>query len=178
MPQIVIAKYIAYTTINVPKGVDLEDKEQVKEWWIKYNTLHIVYANGEMEEIEGYFGDTDYKYPEETEIEDGDDDDDDDDDETEGSDKESTNKGKCLECDCEIDDDDRLNLCQSCYDDKYIDCLCCCKSIGRDEEVWYFCWRITGGGEKGDYHDFCETCWENGKKEEFCDYAHEKVKNF
>ena len=45
MSKVVIVDYIASAIFKVPKGIDLEDKTQVKEWWVKYCCLHIVFVD-------------------------------------------------------------------------------------------------------------------------------------
>ena len=72
MSKIVIARYSCKEGFIVPKGIDLEDKNSVKEWAIKYNTLYIILADGKEIEVEpiGWMDNIDYKYPEEEEIED------------------------------------------------------------------------------------------------------------
>jgi hypothetical protein len=45
MSKVVIVSYIADAIFKVPKGIDLEDKTQVKEWWVKYCCLHIVFVD-------------------------------------------------------------------------------------------------------------------------------------
>lgn len=73
--QVVIATYAPprYTYV-VPKGFDLNNKEQVKEYWVKYGTLYIRLTNKKVLKVEALHGleDPDYKYPDETEIEDAD----------------------------------------------------------------------------------------------------------
>ncbi len=74
--QVVIATYAApRSTYVVPKGFDLENKEQVKDYWVKYGTLYIKLTNEKVLKVEALHGieDPDYKYPEETHIEDSDD---------------------------------------------------------------------------------------------------------
>jgi len=45
MSKVVIVTYTADAIFKVPKGIDLEDKTQVKEWWVKYCCLHIVFVD-------------------------------------------------------------------------------------------------------------------------------------
>ena len=60
--------YHHYDCFVVPKNINLEDKTQVKEWWVKYNTLHILLTNGKHIEIESQGWDNNYKYPDEQEL--------------------------------------------------------------------------------------------------------------
>jgi hypothetical protein len=45
MSKVVIVTYTADAIFKVPKGINLEDKTQVKEWWVKYACLHIVFVD-------------------------------------------------------------------------------------------------------------------------------------
>jgi hypothetical protein len=45
MSQYVIAKYTVSERFEVPEGVDLNDKNQVKQWFVKWNVLHIIFAD-------------------------------------------------------------------------------------------------------------------------------------
>ena len=49
---------------KIPKGIELKNKEQVKNWFLKYNELVIILTNGKTIEIQPYIenGD-DYKWP-------------------------------------------------------------------------------------------------------------------
>ena len=38
----------------IPKNINLDDKTQVKEWWVRYNQLHIELTNGKELVINGY----------------------------------------------------------------------------------------------------------------------------
>ena len=74
-PKIVIAGYNAPERAwKIPFGVDLEDKTQVKDWWIKWEYLHIEYTDGRKESITDDFETTedDLKYPTEQRIDDAD----------------------------------------------------------------------------------------------------------
>lgn len=70
--QLLIATYYPpKTTFVVPKGIDLENKEQVKGYWVKYGVLYIDLTNGKTLKVSSYIDgveDPDFKYPEETEI--------------------------------------------------------------------------------------------------------------
>ena len=72
MAKIVRAKYSAYTSFKIPKGINLEDKTQVKWWGIKYNTLFIHFVDETREEMEieaEYEPELDCKYADEETIE-------------------------------------------------------------------------------------------------------------
>lgn len=69
--------HVSYTHDDVfciPKNIDLEDKTQVENWGVKYNTLYIYLVNGKTLKIEskGWIHDFDYKYPISTSIENAD----------------------------------------------------------------------------------------------------------
>lgn len=85
MSKLVIANYRHTDAFKIPKGLDLEDKKQVKCWGIKWGTLCILKTNGTELRINSLGWDNDYKYPQDTFIEDradyGIDDSDDDNDE-------------------------------------------------------------------------------------------------
>jgi len=66
MSKVVIAEYIQRDVFKLPKGLDLEDKEQVKDWGIKWNRLWIVKTDGTELKItsEGYIHrNNDYERP-------------------------------------------------------------------------------------------------------------------
>jgi hypothetical protein len=73
MSKVVYVSYAVSEIFRIPKNLDLENKEQVKFWGVKYNTLHIVLADDEELEIEpeGLLENCDYKYPKNTSIENG-----------------------------------------------------------------------------------------------------------
>ena len=69
--QLLVATYYPpQMTFVVPKGIDLNNKEQVKEHWVKYGVLTIDLTNGKTLKVSSFQGveDPDFKYPEETEI--------------------------------------------------------------------------------------------------------------
>jgi hypothetical protein len=70
---VVIAYYNVCEGFKIPKGINLEDKTQVKDWGIKYNILSITMANEDEDEIEiesqDWLENNDYKYPDMIEIE-------------------------------------------------------------------------------------------------------------
>lgn len=77
------AKYTLYSVFVPPEGVELlspEECDKLKEgpeppteigyWWIKWDTLYYIGTDGNIHEIEPFFGDDEgsaRKYPEETE---------------------------------------------------------------------------------------------------------------
>lgn len=50
--KVVIAEYRCQEAFKVPKGIDLEDKTQVQEWWVKWNKLKILLVDGTVLEIQ------------------------------------------------------------------------------------------------------------------------------
>ena len=70
--EVVIASYSVFECFKIPKGIDLKDKTQVKEYWVKYNTLYIVMVGQEDDEIEiqseDWLENYDYKNPSKVEI--------------------------------------------------------------------------------------------------------------
>jgi hypothetical protein len=92
MAKIVRAKYSAYTSFKIPKGINLENKTQVRWWAIKHLTLFIHFVDETREDMEieaEYEPELDCKYADEETIEkaceygytDSEDDDDEDEDE-------------------------------------------------------------------------------------------------
>ena len=94
--MIVRATYTVSNEFRIPRGIDLEDKEQVESWGIKWDMMEIYLQNGKTIKIDPTYcvqDGHDFKRPDQTEIdeddnqEDGDDDvvnrDDDDEDEEE-----------------------------------------------------------------------------------------------
>jgi hypothetical protein len=72
MSKIVYVSYVVDDVFRIPKGLDLEDKTQVKDWGVKYNTLVIYKVDGTRLEItsENWIHDNDLKHPKETTIQD------------------------------------------------------------------------------------------------------------
>jgi hypothetical protein len=68
--KIVRAYYTQEEEFCIPSNIDLDDKKQVEEWWIKYNTLYIRLVNDKLLRIEGngITECTSYKYPDSSEI--------------------------------------------------------------------------------------------------------------
>ena len=63
--KIVRVQYSHQDVFKIPKGLDLEDKKQVKHWGVKWNRLWIEKVDGTELEIdaEGWINHFDYKYP-------------------------------------------------------------------------------------------------------------------
>ncbi len=63
--KIVRVTYSVDDCFKVPSNVDLENKDQVKLWYVKWNILHIILTNGKTLEIdsEGWFREFDLKHP-------------------------------------------------------------------------------------------------------------------
>jgi hypothetical protein len=71
MAKVVHAKYSASAVFKVPKGINLEDKTQVKYWGTKYATLYIVFVDETREEMHieaEYEPELDCKYADEETI--------------------------------------------------------------------------------------------------------------
>lgn len=73
-PKIVVAQYESPERAwKIPFGLDLDDKSVVKEWWIKWSSLHIEYTDGRKLSIESdWESEGDFKYPLDQRIEDAD----------------------------------------------------------------------------------------------------------
>jgi hypothetical protein len=75
--KIVLARYNVVEGFRIPKGVDLEDKTQVKDYGVKWNKLFITMNNEDEEEIEieseGWIHSFDSRYPDKVDIESADD---------------------------------------------------------------------------------------------------------
>jgi hypothetical protein len=83
-PRMVVrAIYRVENEFRIPRGIDLEDKEQVDSWGIKWDTMEIFLKNGQIIEVNPTFsiGDHDMKRPDDTVIDEDDNQDDDDEDE-------------------------------------------------------------------------------------------------
>ena len=65
MSKVVIVNYSQNDAFKIPKGINLEDETVVKEWWVKWNRLHINFVDGTTKVIhsEGWVEHRDYKYP-------------------------------------------------------------------------------------------------------------------
>ena len=51
--KVVIARYWVDEAFKVPDGIDLENKKQVKDWGVKWNTLYIYMVDGTTIKVEG-----------------------------------------------------------------------------------------------------------------------------
>jgi hypothetical protein len=51
-----MATYAVPYYFQVPKDIDLDDKTQVSQYFVKWNVLNIIMANGETIEIEPVYG--------------------------------------------------------------------------------------------------------------------------
>ena len=63
--KVVRVTYTIDDVFRIPSWIDLENKEQVENWGVKYNTLHIYLTNGKILDInsEDWISGQDYKYP-------------------------------------------------------------------------------------------------------------------
>jgi hypothetical protein len=70
--KIVMATYYVEEMFIVPKHIDLENKDQVKDYGVKRNVLYIELTDGKTIDIEGngWINNIDYKYPDTIRIED------------------------------------------------------------------------------------------------------------
>jgi hypothetical protein len=59
-----------YSTFVIPEGIDIHDTEQVEEFWVKYDDLHIFMKDGREITIEPYMSakDYDFKRPDDTQV--------------------------------------------------------------------------------------------------------------
>jgi len=72
--KVVRVTYENEDIFKIPSNIDLENKDQVEEWWVKYNTLHIMLKGEEvMIEIESEGWERDEKNPTSETIEDAED---------------------------------------------------------------------------------------------------------
>ena len=63
--KVVRVSYSVDDCFKVPSNVDLENKNQVDCWYVKWNILHIMLTNGKMLKIdaEGWYREFDLKHP-------------------------------------------------------------------------------------------------------------------
>ena len=69
--MIVRATYTVSNEFRIPRGIDLEDKEQVESWGIKWDMMEIYLQNGKTIKIDPTYSiqdGHDFKRPDETEI--------------------------------------------------------------------------------------------------------------
>ena len=63
--KVVRVTYSVDDCFKIPTNVDLENKNQVDYWYVKWNILHIKLTNGKILKIdpEGWFREFDLKHP-------------------------------------------------------------------------------------------------------------------
>ena len=68
--SVIVAEYKVYSTFVIPEGIDIRDPEQVEEFWVKYNVLHIQMKDGREIKVEPYMSanDYDFKRPDDTRV--------------------------------------------------------------------------------------------------------------
>jgi hypothetical protein len=117
--KIVRATYSNEDVFKVPSNVDLENREQVKDWWIRYNILSIELTNGNVLKIESEGYEINTKEPDIVEIEDADDDEGFEEAELDAYMEEDM--GECPKCDCSVKRKDLawrigyyLDICAKC----------------------------------------------------------------
>jgi hypothetical protein len=72
--KVVKVTYCHEDFFRIPTNVDLENKDQVEEWWVKWNTLYIKLKDiEEVVQIESEGLEQEMKYPDDQTIEDADD---------------------------------------------------------------------------------------------------------
>jgi len=114
MPKIVLAEYRFHEAFKIPKGMDLEDKSRVTEWWIKWNKLYIQLVDETLLTIEPVWDNGDgMKEPVEATIEDG---------EEYNVKNEEGEESDDEECDEECDDDNRCEECCHCNRTRPCEC--------------------------------------------------------
>ena len=67
--QVIQAEYTLYSTFVVPEWIDLDDRDQVEKWWIKWDTMYIEMVDGREIEVKPYIAAedcADYKRPDDT----------------------------------------------------------------------------------------------------------------
>ena len=96
--KVLIAYYVPREQrFRIPKGLDLEDKTKVAEYWVRREQLHIKFVDGSFKHIQSYSDISDEKTPCEENIETDDEDDEDhnstvEDEEEEEEDKDDQNE--------------------------------------------------------------------------------------
>jgi len=146
--QCLKAYYHIEEKFKIPKGIDLKNEEQVKDWGIKWNVLHILLKNGKELEIPSSWdkpNDYDWKRPDDIEFQDESDDEYDDESDQECAKKEKEDDGQdCRRCGSFIKDGDEFvppestkAYCKNCvekYDDVQAECFpvdeCRCDTCG------------------------------------------------
>lgn len=66
--QVIHAEYKVFSTFVIPEGIDLDDKEQVKNWWVKWDTMYIEMVDGREFEVSAYISaaQDEFKRPDDT----------------------------------------------------------------------------------------------------------------
>lgn len=67
--QVLVATYHVEECFIIPKNIDVEDRTQVAEHWVRRGVLHIKLTNGKVITIQSQGMSDDLKYPESTIIE-------------------------------------------------------------------------------------------------------------
>tara|TARA_B100001142_G_C13779575_1_gene440554 strand:+ start:214 stop:474 length:261 start_codon:yes stop_codon:yes gene_type:complete len=69
--QVVVANYATRSVFKIPSGIDLEDRNVVNRYYVRWDILHIHYVDESQDEIHCSFStDIDYKEPAKITIED------------------------------------------------------------------------------------------------------------
>jgi hypothetical protein len=152
-----VAEYRQTTTFKLPLGLDLENKNIVEEYWVKWNTLTIKLENGETLIIAGSDCEDDKKHPEETRLEDAED---------WGIEYDEDEKPAYHICEyCEdnlVDETNGKNVCEECYEDNLVrrcdhcDCIEVKDIEGEFQDIV----------EEEDGTHICESCIEEKEEEE------------
>jgi len=152
-----VAEYRQTTTFKLPLGLDLENKNIVEEYWVKWNTLTIKLENGETLTIAGSDCEDDKKHPEETRLEDAED---------WGIEYDEDEKPAYHICEyCEdnlVDETNGKNVCEECYEDNLVrrcDHCDCIEVKDLDDEFQTIV-------EEEDGTCICESCIEEKEEEE------------
>ena len=69
--QVLIAKYTSENYFKVPVGIDLEDKNVIKSYSVKWNILTISFVDENKKDLKigcCHEGEVDYKYPRNEEV--------------------------------------------------------------------------------------------------------------
>jgi len=186
--QVVVAEYYAPEVVfKVPKGIDLNDKSVVENWFVRRHTLYIKYVGKDKEEEHEPVFETeeDFKFPnkeevmnrEDCELEDFIDwSDDEDEEEEEEDEEEEEEEALCKNCDPNYEGRKELY------------CIMCHKNCGRglphitenkeflkslqeEEEEHQFCWDIVvedPNNKSLNIHD--KVFYKLEDAEEYCDY--------
>jgi len=192
-PRMVVrATYTVSNEFRIPRGIDLDDKEQVQSWGIKWDVMEIYLENGKTIKIDPTYSvqdGHDFKRPDETEI-DEDDNQEDDEDEPDYEDDEE-------------DDEEEEEKVEEKVEEKKeekVVCLYCAKAIAQKDayardDIWlcqehrchFWCTNCGSHMEAlhPDYEDdyqFCDDCKGDDKDEEesvheddqTCDECHDR----